>query len=338
MTYATKELTPATWIRTLIHCSSVSLTLGESRTKAVALRLYCLVFILGSVFARTAGAQSVADSISRIIEREYFDSLTAFRIAVQLRERGEVGRYDEPSARASAARAFTEYLFGLSRDKHLAVTVRPTDNLSDSVRRARGVGNANAGLQCIEILPGNVGYIRVTHFFRPSEASEAFAAAMTLVRNSADVIIDLRGNSGGSPDMVAEVASYFASVPGSPLFEIVDRSGNAEIYRTKSVRPRIAGRLVIMTSSTTFSAGEGFAYLMQQSKRATIVGETTAGAANPGRPYPLPNGLEITVPTGKVRSLVGGTNWEGTGVTPDLRTSANEALDAARRFLKEKAN
>jgi C-terminal processing protease CtpA/Prc len=87
--------------------------------------------------------------------------------------------------------------------------------------------------------------------------------------------------------------------------------------------------LYVLTAARTFSAGEGAAYLLQERRRAEIVGEQTAGAANPGRPYPVNNRFEVTVPNGRVRSAVNGSNWEGRGVMPDIAVPESDALRTA---------
>jgi len=68
---------------------------------------------------------------------------------------------------------------------------------------------------------------------------------------------------------------------------------------------------------------------MQEQRRATIVGERTAGAANPGQRYPVNEIFEVIVPTGRIRSAVLGANWEGRGVIPDIAAKAGDALRIA---------
>ena len=60
-----------------------------------------------------------------------------------------------------------------------------------------------------------------------------------------------------------------------------------------------------------------------------MIGEQTAGGANPGRPYPINTHLSVTVPNGQVQMALSGTNWEGTGVTPDVSVEAVDALRVA---------
>jgi C-terminal processing protease CtpA/Prc len=127
--------------------------------------------------------------------------------------------------------------------------------------------------------------------------------------------------------------SYLIDEPRVALFEIVHRAPvPADKYATESTPPpeRDPVRPVhVLTSARTFSAGEGLAFLLQERRRAEVVGETTAGAANPGKPYPVNDRFSVTVPNGRVRSAIGGGNWEGTGVSPDVTTTAEEALQVA---------
>jgi hypothetical protein len=87
--------------------------------------------------------------------------------------------------------------------------------------------------------------------------------------------------------------------------------------------------LYILTSAHTFSGAEGFAYRFQVLKRATIVGETTRGGANAGGVLDIPPRFAVWMPMGRPVDRDTGTNWEGTGVVPDVRAPARDALAAA---------
>jgi C-terminal processing protease CtpA/Prc len=156
---------------------------------------------------------------------------------------------------------------------------------------------------------------------------------MKLLSHADALILDMRNNSGGSPGTVAFLMSYLLDEPGAVLFEILHRAPEpADRYATEStpLPERDPLRPVhVLTSPRTFSAGEGLAFLLQERRRAEVVGETTAGAANPGKPYPVNDRFSVTVPNGRVRSAIGGGNWEGTGVAPDVTTTAAEALQVA---------
>jgi hypothetical protein len=92
----------------------------------------------------------------------------------------------------------------------------------------------------------------------------------------------------------------------------------------------------ILTSKRTFSAAEEFTYNLQGLKRATVIGETTGGGAHPGRGYRINDHFMMFVPTGRAINPVTKTNWEGTGVKPDVEVPAEKALETAHRTAQQK--
>lgn len=92
----------------------------------------------------------------------------------------------------------------------------------------------------------------------------------------------------------------------------------------------------MLTSGRTFSAAEQFAYNLRQLGRATLVGEPTGGGAHPRDVFRLIPHLEVNIPTGRAIKPLSGTNWEGTGVTPDIAAAADEALPVAHRHALER--
>ena len=233
----------------------------------------------------------------------------------------------------------------MTHDKHLRVAVvRPQHTATaDGVSKNRDQPT-NAGFKRIEILPGNIGVLELTMFLRPVEHRDALASAMKQLESADALIIDMRANGGGSPSTVALLISYLFDQPDLPLFDIIPREGEIDSYKTEPATislPRNGRRpIFVLTSSKSFSGGEGFAYLMQERKRAVVIGERTAGAANPGRPYPVNNLFQVTIPNGHISSAIKHSNWEGDGVTPDIAVPAAQALDVAiehaRAILKKK--
>jgi hypothetical protein len=291
------------------------------------------------------------EALATVIEREYFAPDVAARVGRTLRRGLGEGRYSALATLEALAQALTRDLLAATADKHLAVSVRrarPAGTTTPAdVDRATGARRDNFGVRRLEILAGNVGYLDLTQFYRPEEARDTITAALRTLRNADALILDLRRNGGGSPGTVALVVTDLFAEPGLPLFEIVPRSGGeSQAYATElsAIVERNARRPVFaLTAGSTFSAGEGLAFLLQERGRAEVVGERTAGAANPGRPYPLNERLEVTVPNGRVRSAVSGRNWEGTGVEPDLPVAAADALRVAHAralqgLLKDASN
>ena len=91
----------------------------------------------------------------------------------------------------------------------------------------------------------------------------------------------------------------------------------------------------ILTSAHTFSGAEEFSYDLKMQKRAAIIGETTAGGAHPVAGHALGKYFDVGVPWGKAINPISGTSWEGTGVEPDTRVPANDALSTAQRLASE---
>lgn len=321
---------------------------SRRRLATLAARLGVCVAVVLSLAAYSAEAQpvissldaafaaSTVESVGAIIRQEYFDEDVATSVQAALTAAIASGQYSSLTSRDGLAQTLTRDLYGLTHDKHLSVTVRrPPLALASgggpvSPQRDRPT---NAGFRRVEILPGNVGYLDLTMFLRPVEHRDALSAAMQQLKSADALILDMRDNSGGSPATVALLLSYLFDEPSLPLFDIVPRAGDTEHYATEPASAHIArnGRrpIWVLTSERTFSGGEGLAFLLQERQRTQVIGARTAGAANPGRPYAVNEAFEVTVPNGHIRTAVTQRNWEGDGVTPDVRVPADRALDVA---------
>jgi hypothetical protein len=284
--------------------------------------------------------ERTVEQVGETINREYFDANLAARMNSLLRQWLAERRYANVVTPEALAAKLTDDLFSLSHDKHLSVVVVPSvvegtyaGAGETQQTREENVRLSNAGVQRVEILPGNVGYLNVTAFFSPSEAGEAIAGALHMLRHSDALILDSRDNAGGSPDTVALLASYFFDAPGIPLLDIIPRAGTVQHYLTQSeIMDRDGKRPVyVLTSARTWSGGEGIAYILQERHRAEIIGETTVGAANAGKPYKINEPFYVNVPNGRLRTAVRSSNWEGTGVIPDVAVSAADALRMAHQ-------
>lgn len=318
--------------------------------RAIAL---CLLVLGGNLAPHGALAQTaddlepdvmreVVEGVARAVADEYFDPAVGATVGLRLDGYLGSGRYDTLRTREALASALTRDLFEATSDKHLAVMLvsAPTSApASESAREERG-RRENFGVREATVLPGNIGYLNVTSFYRANEAGGAIAEAMKTLAGAEALIIDMRQNGGGAPDTVSLLAGYLFDTPGKPLFDIVDRSGERRQYATPQDQdlPRNERRPVfVLTSARTFSAGEGLAFILQDERRATIVGERTAGAANPGRAYPAGHGFEVIVPNGSVQTARSGRNWEGMGVVPDVMTPADAARDRAYEMARTAA-
>jgi C-terminal processing protease CtpA/Prc len=200
---------------------------------------------------------------------------------------------------------------------------------------ANGFGVATA-----EILPGNIGRIELTGFPPPfRETRRRIDDAFTEVADTWGLIIDLTRNGGGTPPTVAYALSYLFDRPPFAIGGFRWRHRPEErTLTTLDLGGRRYGEgrpLAVTISSATFSGGEEFAYALKAVKRAVIVGEKSAGAANPGARYPLPGGFVGFVPQGRAVHPLTGTSWEGVGVVPDVGSARESVLPTAHRSVLE---
>ncbi len=191
----------------------------------------------------------------------------------------------------------------------------------------------NFGIHRVERLAGNIGYLDLRRFPIPANAGPAIAAAMELVAGTYALIIDLRRNGGGSPEGVVFWCSYLLTEQPTHLSDIfhADTGETRQFWALPYVPgTRYVDRPVyVLTSSHTFSGGEDFCYTLQALGRAQVVGETTGGGAHPTRSFRISPAVHIAIPFARSINPVTGTNWQGTGVVPDVAVPAEQVYDVA---------
>ena len=167
----------------------------------------------------------------------------------------------------------------------------------------------------------------------PANAGPAIAAAMELVAGTYALIIDLRRNGGGSPEGVVFWCSYLFGEEPTHLNDIF-RTDTGETRQFWSLPYLPGSRYVdrpvyVLTSSRTFSGGEDFCYTLQALGRAQLIAEITGGGAHPTRPFGISPAVHIAIPFARSVNPVTGTNWQGSGVVPDVAVPDAEAYDTA---------
>ena len=293
----------------------------------------------------------VIDAIVKRLNDSYVFPEVAKKMEQSIRERVEKKEYDQITSSKEFAKKLTDDLQAVSKDKHLRVRYshqvipergpRREPTAEEREQRRRDLTWMNHGFGKVERLRGNIGYIEFLNFADEELGAETVAAAMNFVNGTDALIIDMRSNGGGNPAMVALVCSYLFGPEPVHLNDLYWREGN----RTDEfwTRKEVAGKrylnkdVYVLTSKRTFSGAEEFTYNLKNLKRVTIIGETTGGGAHPGGGFRISEHFGMFVPTGRAISPITKTNWEGTGVTPDVAVPADHALLVARLMAMKKS-
>jgi hypothetical protein len=288
----------------------------------------------------------VIDGAVASLNEFYVFPEVAKKMEEALRARQKKGEYDAVEDAEALAELLTEHLQQVSHDKHLRVNFSPAvlpkdfgarDPDADARMRTQ-MERDNCLFQKAERLSSNIGYLKFNAFLPPEVCGPTAIAAMNFLGNVDAIIFDLRDNGGGDPRMVALISTYLFDKP-THLNDLYNRKEDASTqFWTLPYVPgkRLAGKPVfVLTSKYTFSGAEEFAYNLKNLKRATIIGETTGGGAHPVSGHRIDDHFMIGVPNARAVNPISKTNWEGTGVEPDIKVPADQALDVAREKAAE---
>ncbi len=199
-----------------------------------------------------------------------------------------------------------------ARDRLLTVTIK-REKLKGEMSAAIG----NMPSMYIEFeskrLRRGIGYIRFNALVPPF--MEKLCQALRSMKDAPGIILDLRGNHGGLLGMIGGIAGLLETRPTS-VGIMETRGGVSRLFVFPQTSP-YTGPLMILVDGSTQSAAEMLASGLQETGRATIVGEQSAGNTLPSAIRKLPTGAffqyafaNYVSPTGK--------RLEGVGITPDL--------------------
>ena len=291
-------------------------------------------------------------SLNQLLNENYVYPEHAKKMSALLTKNNKKGKYRKIKDVWQFSETIQNDLRSVFNDKHLSINYSPDDvawlreqannpndeTADEALLKTRR--QFNFGFDTVQILRGNIGYIKLDGFSDTDHASETAIAAMTFLSHADALIFDLRKNGGGSPKMIQLISSYLFDQEPVHLSGFYWRP--TDTYTQNWTLPYVPGKrspdtdLYILTSSDTFSAAEEFSYNLKHLKRATLIGETTGGGAHPGGPQAINDRFTVWLPTGRSTNPVTQTNWEGTGVVPHIETPAKNALGVAKSKALEK--
>lgn len=299
-----------------------------------------------NVIVDAALRKRVIDGLNTDLGEFYVDALLAKQMQDALESHQKAGDYDSIVDGDAFAERLTKDLRAVSHDKHLGLSFSPFKmpeskgpTPEDIAGMRKRLQQDNCAFEKVEVLPGNIGYVKFNGFAPAAICAPTAVAAMDFVAHTDAVIFDLRDNGGGDPAMVTFIASYLFDAP-THLNDLYNRKEDSThqfwtlAYLPGERMPKQPA--FVLTSKRTFSGAEEFAYDLKNQKRATIVGETTGGGAHPVGGHPVADYFTVGVPFAKAINPVSKTNWEGTGVEPDVKVPAADALTTAEKLATEK--
>lgn len=287
----------------------------------------------GEAIDAQAVRQSVIGTV-KLLNDVYVYPDVARRVGAEVMKRLDAGRYDGIATRQDFAERMGSELREISGDGHMGVLVAkgdepPTHVLEESVDRFR----LNYAFEKVEVLAGNVGYLKLNKFHGGEGARTIADHAFGFLGGTQALIIDLSECKGGSPELVRHMLSHFFS-DETRLWSIFDRNGESvhDAVSTSGVgsaRFKSDFPVFILTGGNTASAAELFAYTLQSYGKAKTVGQETVGIAHLVGAHPIDPHFVGRFSTHRNANPVTNASWEGVGVVPDTYAAPEDMLAIA---------
>lgn len=289
--------------------------------------------------------------LAQLAEQRYVDREGGEKIARHLRANSAQGQYAPITNPVRLAARLSADMYAAVPDLHLRVAYEPNraaETMNGGmIRRAGGgpqpvaridarstgaIARSNFGFDAVERLDGNVGYLKLSRFVPLDLSAPTATAAMQFLSSTDALVIDLRGNIGGSPDLVNFLVSHFLGPDPVNLMTRYIRDEDRE-ETLASLRELPGGRrtgspLFVLVDGNSASSAEMLAYFVQRQGIGTVIGQTSSGAGQGGTMFPLGSGLLAFMP---ITRIIDGPGWEDTGITPDIETQPAAARDTAHR-------
>lgn len=321
-------------------------------------RLYAVTLVFGWALSFSAhaelasgGSSGDSDAIDRqqvresvigtvkVLNEVYVYPDVARRVSDEITRRLDDGLYDRIASKQALAERIGSDLQEVSGDGHLGILLAegdapPTHVVAETVDRFR----LNYAFQKVEVLDGNIGYLKLNKFYLDDEAQPIADHALGFLSGTDALIIDLTECVGGSPELVRHMLSYFFS-DQTLLWSIINRDG-VSVYDALSTRDLGPARfksdfpVFILTSPDTASAAEMFTYALQSYGKAKTVGEGTMGIAHVVGAIPINEHFVARFSTYRSVNPITNSDWERVGVVPDTYAAPEDRLDVAVRLAK----
>jgi hypothetical protein len=205
-------------------------------------------------------------------------------------------------------------------------------------------------LVCTGRFPDGIGYILINSWSGSDKDFDPLYVALKEMANAPGLIVDVRGNSGGSETIAQKFAGCFLDKPAlysKHQYIEPDEPGSFGSLRSRYVMPnedgpKYRGKVAVLIGPVVISSCESFVLMMKQVPGCKLIGQTTQGSSGNPKPHDLDNGVEVYLPSWK-DFLPDGTCIEGKGIDPDIAieatpdkiTTNDPVIDAALKELRK---
>jgi hypothetical protein len=286
--------------------------------------------------------EAIVRRVAGEFREKYVFADVAEKMAALVEGKFAAGKYDAITDLEPFASRLQEDLRSIAQDRHIKVlpgVVRDFDDDPGMLRRE------NYGFTAVEVLPGNIGYLDFFQFYAVKDAGPTAIAAMNFLAGCDALIVDLRSNGGGYPELRSLICSYFFAEP-TCLIEFRGRQGATQDWTLPYVPgPRMPNiPIYVLMSRYTFSCAEDFAFCLQNLGRAVIIGENTRGGAHDAKLWAFPaESISLQIPFNEAVDPRTKKTWEGVGVKPDIPVPYGQAFlvalrEATKALLKNEAD
>jgi hypothetical protein len=289
----------------------------------------------------------LVDSLCTAMNREYIYPDKATLMSNNIKSEYKKGSYNKAKNNFELGQLLSNDMQRVFKDGHLSIRFdpqltaqleKPWQAMTEAERQkqyeidVKVAQEGNFAFRRIERLSGNIGYVRWDGFVPlVDEAKSTLDAAFKFVSNCRAIIIDMRYNGGGSPEMVLQIQNYFFNEKIS-MNEIISRANDTLKRYTDPSKTdfKLNMPVYILTGRRTFSAAEDFTFGMQYNKRAVVVGDTTGGGAHPTGSHNMGQGFVAFIPN--ARSPID-KDWESKGIIPNFAVPSDQALTKAQILI-----
>lgn len=185
-----------------------------------------------------------------------------------------------------------------------------------------------------------IAVIKLSRFGERTKDEWNQVVADVLSKNVDGIILDMRNNPGGFLDGAVFIASEF--LPDGDVVLQENSQGQRSPYKVNREGRLLKQPLVVLINKGSASASEIVAGVMQDRKRAKLVGEKSFGKGTIQESEELPGGTGIHITVAKWLTPLGRWVNDTTGFEPDVKVEvpapkAGESVDLAKDIQLDKA-